>query len=90
MLLYFKCQNESISNNLTPIITVRNILNVLECFLIFIIVYRTESVRKAFKKFLKKIVSKKPNEKALRKLSSLTSGDSELKNEDFNFEEVLL
>lgn len=62
MLLYFRCQNDTISSNFSPVISIRNTLNIFECFLIFVIVYRTESVRKAFKKFMRKIVSKKQSE----------------------------
>ena len=54
IFLYFNCRADQPFSGLQPLVTIYNILRILECFLIFFIIFKLRNVRTAFKKFLKR------------------------------------
>jgi hypothetical protein len=91
IVLYLNCNQTNPKPELFPLITLFNYIHLIQCCYIYFIIFRSENVRKSFKKFLKKMFSKNTltNEMlkdSMSKSSSYNPNDDEI----FNFEEVLL
>jgi cytochrome b subunit of formate dehydrogenase len=91
ILLYLNCKQTKPDADFFPLVTLFNLLRLTQCFFIYFVIFKSENVRRAFKKFLKKMFTNNSKSHDLKKMDSLSQETSTNPNEEiFNFESLLL